>query len=135
MKEANGPDAPNLPSKATFCDPCLENQIQHLESENSILKTQIIDLEAIKETFKETAYLLEEKLFKAEASALKSFNAQRQEVLFKKKSLTAFNQEIDNLKKDSNQKNKLVKEKEKEVYRLDQKSDNLESNLKKINLT
>ena len=99
------------------------------------MKTQIIDLEAINEIFKETAYLLEEKLFKVEASALKSLNAQRQEVLSLKKSLKAHNHEIDNLKKDSNQKNKLVKEKEKEVYRLDQKSDNLESNLKKINLT
>jgi hypothetical protein len=77
VKEANGPDVPNLPSKAKLCDPHLENQIQHLESKNSILKTHIIDLEAVKETFKETANLLEEKLSKAEASALKSFNAQR----------------------------------------------------------
>ena len=80
MKEANGPDAPNLPSKATFCDPRLENQIQHLESENSILNTQIIDLESVKEAFKETVNLLEEKLSKAEVSALKSFNAQREEI-------------------------------------------------------
>ena len=75
LKEANGLDAPNLSIKAIFRDQHQENQIQYLGSENSILKTENIDLESVKETFKETVNLLEEKLSKAVVSALKSFNA------------------------------------------------------------
>ena len=131
LKEAGGPD-PNLSIRAKTHDQNLEKQTQLLESENSILKTQIIACEHDKESLSDTVNVLERKLSKAEASALKSFTSKNEEILTLKASLKKQNQEGENNQKDLKSKGKIVKEKDREIYRLQQKNENLESNLNKL---
>jgi hypothetical protein len=62
---------------------------------------------------------------------LKVFEERNTEVAALKKSLKSMNIEIDYSKKDSLAKSKFIKEKEKEVYKLEQKCQNLAESLKK----
>ena len=111
------------------CEQTLENQIKALVNENSSLKTQI---ESNKEASRETINLLEEKLAKAEASSMKSFKDKNEELLALKNVVKNYRQEQETSKKELNAKGKLVKEKDKEIYRLEQKCENLEYNAKKL---
>jgi hypothetical protein len=130
LKEAVAPE-PKLSIGAETCDQNLNDQIQLLVSENSILKTEICEHD--KKSLSDTVNVLEKKLSKAKASALKSFNSKNEEILTLNASLKKKDQELENQKKDLNKRGKIVKEKEKEIYRLQQKNENLESNLKKLN--
>ena len=76
--------------------------------------------------------VLEDKLSKSEASATKSFKDKNDDLITLKTVLKNRNQEIDSLKKEINLKGKVIKEKEKEIYRLDQKSENLGDSVKQL---
>ena len=78
-----------------------------------------------------TIKVLGEKLSKAEASAIKSFEEKHQEILNLKLVLKKKDSELANIQKEMKVSNKALKVKEKEEYRLSQKIDNLSDNLKK----
>ena len=107
------------------------HHISLLVSENDNLKEQIKELLTSKKSFQETIKILEQKVAKAEASALKSFQKRNSDVDVLKTSLRNANNDLESYKKDLQAKNKCIKEKEKEIYKLEQKSENLASNLQK----
>ena len=78
----------------------------------------------------DTIGILTEKLSKAEDSALKSFKANNDECAALKTLHKNREHEANNLKQQNNSKGKAIKEKEREIYRLDQKSSNLEDTVK-----
>ena len=84
------------------------------------------------ESKSETIQNLEEKIMNVETSAYKSFDEKNDEVNTVKNALKNANQEIAILKNEMKGKQKILKEKEREVYRLDQKCENLEENLKRV---
>ena len=133
LKNANGPAfkiPPNSSSNPEFRDQILE-QTKILD-ENSNLKTKIKELGAANKTANESVPLLEEKLAKAEASALKCFKEKSEEILTLKSVVKNKTHEIDNSRKDLSIKVKEAKDKEKEIYRLDQKCENLEDTVKRL---
>jgi chromosome segregation ATPase len=136
LKNANGPAfriQPNSSSTPEFLDQILE-QTKILD-ENSNLKTKIKELGAANKTANVTIPLLEEKLAKAEASALKCFKEKSEEILTLKSDVKNKTHEIENSRKDLSIKVKEAKEKEKEIYRLDQKCENLEDTVKRSKST
>ena len=78
-----------------------------------------------------TINILEEKIAKMESAAIKAFNEKTDEVINLKKVLKNSHQEVVNLKNEIRVKNNIIKEKEKDIYKLDKKGNNLEDNLKK----
>ena len=79
-------------------------------------------------TSKETIDILEEKVSKAEAAALKSYEEKNTELAMLRNLVKGLNVEIASNKKDLNQRNKTAKEKEKEILKLNQKCTNLATN-------
>ena len=122
------PPSPILPNHEVFEH---QNNLLELESENVSLKKEMQELQISKKSSQETIQILEQKIAKVEASALKLFEERNTEVAVLKKSLKSMNIEIENSKKDSLAKNKFIKEREKEVYKFQQKCQNLEDSLKK----
>ena len=100
-------------------------------SENYGLKQEIKDLESVNKTSQDTIKLLEQKISKVEAAALKLFEEKKVEVATLKKSLNNSNMEIERFNKDVKANNKLIKDKDKEIFRLEQKNENMTDNLKK----
>ena len=84
------------------------------------------------ESKSEIIQILEGIITNMEASAIKSFKDKNDEVDTLKIALKNSHQEITNLKNELKARNKLVKEKEKEAYKLDQKCENLEANLRGV---
>ena len=80
---------------------------------------------------KETIQILEQKITKIEAAALKSFEDRSLEMLNLKNALKNLKIELEISKKEITSKSKIIKEKEKENYKLDQKNENLEENVRK----
>jgi hypothetical protein len=111
----------------------VDHEVEHhnslLASENDNLKEQIEELLTSNKSSQETIDILEQKVAKAEASALKSYQERKSDGDALKKSLKTANNDLESYKKDLQAKNKCIKEKEKEIYKLEQKSENLASNL------
>ena len=81
---------------------------------------------------KNTIVLLEEKLAKSEAKALKLFEEKKSENDIFKKQVKVLHSEKEDLKKEIKILMKTQKEKEKEEYRLQSKCDNLEGSVKML---
>ena len=96
------------------------------------LNQKVDEMQNLIESKSETIQTLEEKITNVEASAYKSLKEKNDEVNTVKNSLKNANQEIAILKNELKSKHKVVKEKEKEVFRLDQKCENLGKNLKRV---
>ena len=109
----------------------VKHQHSLLVSENDNLKEQIKELLTSKQSSFNTIEILEQKVAKSEASALKTFQERKSDVEVLTKSLKTANNDLASCKKDLQVKNKCIKEKEREIYKLEQKSENLASNLQK----
>ena len=112
----------------------LEHQNRFLVNENYNLKKYIEELELVKRTSEEAAVLLNQKLVKADTSARESYKNKSEENLALKVVIKNRNQDLEDLKKEFINKGKVIKDKEKELYRLDQKCTNLEECSKKIKI-
>ena len=102
----------------------------NLFDEINRLKCNILEVEEDNKSKDNTIWNLEEKLRKTEASATKAFTDKNEEVSILKTSLKNANKEIDILKNNVKSKCKIVKETEKDLYKLDRKYDMSEANLK-----
>ena len=127
-----------LPPSSTLLEPdhnhddkqLLEEQNSFLVSENVRQNQEIQGLKAACKSYSETVEILDKKTANIEASALKSFEDRKTEEAALRKSLKTLNLDNEGYRKDLQTKNKYIKEKEKEVYKLEQKCENLASNLK-----
>ena len=106
-------------------------QNSELVEKNEELKQKVVEMQGFDKSKSEAIQLLESKIANMEASAFKSFKDKSDEVSNLKIALKNSNREITNLKDELRARNKLVKEKEKEAYKLDQKCENLEANLRR----
>ena len=105
-----------------------------LLGENDQLKTTIMEMQEHNKSKDNTIEILEEKLSKAEASALKAFADKNDEVTSYKTALKNANKEIYSLKNELSSKHKNVKEAEKELYNQNRECDKVQDNLKKCKL-
>ena len=106
-------------------------QNSELVEKNEELKQKVVEMQGFDKSKSEVIQLLESKIANMEASAFKSFKDKSDEVSNLKIALKNSNREMTNLKDELRARNKLVKEKEKEAYKLDQKCENLEANLRR----
>ena len=91
----------------------LEHKNSLLIDQNELLQEEIKKLQISSKIYAENIQILEEKIGKTEASALKAFENQKSDTVSLKRSLKTSNSEVDNLKKEVSEKNKLVKERKK----------------------
>jgi hypothetical protein len=90
------------------------------------------ELENLIKSKKETITILEEKIVKADAGALQSYEQSKHDILTLKTVNKNLNTELESLKRDQNLKIKTIMNKNKEVKKLEVKCDNLESNMRNI---
>ena len=116
LKEVTGPSF-QISSNSTFTQEIqdLIKQKDLATKENDCLLNQ---LESTRNNSKETIHILEEKISKAEAAALKSYKEKNTESITFKKLVKDLHDEVATNKKDLNLKNKAIKEKEKEILNL-----------------
>ena len=89
LKEATGPsESVKISSNSTFTQECQETK------ENHCLRNQIKQLESNMKTSKETIDILEEKVTKAEAAALKSYEEKNTELAMLRNLVKGLNIEI-----------------------------------------
>ena len=119
------------PAKPTP-QPSFHEQVNLLETENSDLKVRIEELEVVNKSSKDTANILEQKITKIEAAALKSFEERKLETATMKNALKNAKSELECASKDVKNKSKALKEIEKEHYKLEQKNENLAENNRKL---
>ena len=119
------------PAKPTP-QPSFHEQVNLLETENSDLKVRIEELEVVNKSSKDTANILEQKITKIEAAALKSFEERKLESATMKNALKNAKSELECASKDVKNKSKALKEIEKEHYKLEQKNENLAENNRKL---
>ena len=110
----------------------LQHQNHLLNTENLKLKEETEELQSQNRSSTEIVTILEQKIAKIEAAALKSYEDKNLETATLRDALKNTKAELEMNKKDLNAKNKLVKEKEKENQKLDQKNENLVENVKKL---
>ena len=103
-----------------------------MNTENLKLKEENEELQSQNRSSTEIVTILEQKIAKIEAAALKSYEDKNLETATLRDALKNTKAELEMNKKDLNAKNKLVKEKEKENQKLDQKNENLVENVKKL---
>ena len=103
----------------------LKNEIEHL-----LLQLNNTKVEA--KTSKDTINILEEKVSKSEAAALKIFEERSLEIVTLKNVLKKKDSEISDYKKELLEANKALKGKEKEAYKLQQKNDNQSDSITRI---
>ena len=122
------PPASTLPQPVKNASDDLLNQQkdQHVK--------EIDELNAANKASRDTIKILEDKISKIEASALRAFEERRQETATLKTTLKNQANENANLKKDLTLANKAAKEKDKEIYRVEQKNENFSDNFKKFKL-
>ena len=121
---------PPAPSEDT-ANQLLEHEHTLLVAENNHLKQELKVLQMTQESSKETIRVLEQKMAHVEASALKAFEERNVNINSLKKSVKTANFESESHKKDLLAQNKFIKEKEKEIYKLENKCENLDANLKR----
>ena len=129
LKDSNGPATKTSEHFSLQDYENLKHQNSLLISENKEFKEQIEELQVLTTSSKETVDILEEKISKVEASALKSFEARNIETSTLKSNLKNLKIELETSKRDLNARNKTIKEKEKENNKLDQKNKNLAENI------
>jgi predicted RNase H-like nuclease (RuvC/YqgF family) len=112
VKEATGP---SWPQQSLIFPTSHENlnQVEQVQEENNYLQSRIHELEGNLKSSNETIGILEEKVSKAEASALKSFNEKSEEVAFLKTTIKNHHIELNTMKQDLKQERKANKEKDK----------------------
>ena len=103
-----------------------------LKESNCLLENEISELKLVSERDKENIAILEEKVVKAEAAALKSFEKSNIELSTLKKTNKSLNSNLEEVKRELSLKNKQLKQKEKEIHKSDVKCENLSCNLKKV---
>jgi hypothetical protein len=117
----------------------LQKQCAFLQQANDKLQLDFAEsvdyadeLESLIKSSKETNKILEEKVVKAEASALKSYEQSKHDILTLKNVNKNLNTELESLKRDQNLKIKTIRDKNKELQKLEVKCDNLESNMRNL---
>ena len=130
LKDVEGPACPNLTNQFSNSKN-LEDENKVIKEEKNDLVDKVRELESSRKTATETLHLLEEKIAKAEAAALKCYQEKNHEVATFKTVVKNHNDELARLKADLSQANRSLKEKDKELFRLDQKCDNLSNNMNK----
>ena len=130
LKDSNGPSKVLSSNLKDF--ERLKEEKNLVSEENDVLKDEIEALNKASCDMKETIQILEQKITKIEAAALKSFEDRSLEMLNLKNALKNLKTELEISKKEITSKSKIIKEKEKENYKLDQKTENLEENVRKI---
>ena len=108
----------------------LQDQNDLLAEEVASLKSQIQELIGVDEASKDTIELLEDKIAKIEAHALKTYEEKKTEEDVYKNKLKTMNCEIVAHKTDLTKLKKSIKEKDKQIIKLEIKCENLESNVK-----
>ena len=132
ITDKNGNPIMPLCSATTSNTSYLDLELQNnLKSDNVCLQKENKEQDSKIKSFKDTIKILEQKLSKAEASVLKVFEERNIEEATLKKSLKNVNSELENMKKDLQSKNRFIKEKEKEVTKLELKCDNLGDSLER----
>ena len=96
------------------------------------LNVQVSELKKTVENSNKIIEILENKVAKAETQALKAFEEKKTGILALKKSLKKSEDEMKTFKKDLENEQKESKVKEKAIYQLEKKCDNLNSNNKKL---
>ena len=97
------------------------------EERDEVIKTE-------SDAFKHTIDILEKKVAKAEAITSKLFEEKKSNEEAYRKQIKPLNDEINARKKDSTDLKKIVKEKEKELFRVNNKCENLELTVKRIKM-
>ena len=110
----------------------LKHENNHLVTENYRLNEQIEELKVQLNSSNNTLDILETKIEKVEAAALKSYEERKLEINTLKDALKNRNIEIETCKRDLNARNKTLREKEKETTKLDKKAENLGETVKKL---
>ena len=126
LKEASGPSS-NFSSLN-------QNHDTELQNKNDSLAKLVQDLSLSNESSKETVNILEDKIAKIEAEAMKNYKDSSDKVDTLKGVIKNHKIEIENIKKDLKLENKTVKEKSKEIFKLEQKCENLQNNVKNFKL-
>ena len=101
------------------------NKIKNLLAQNERLAEQNSRLT-------ETVAVLESKVTKAEASAIKVFENHKVEVDILKKQVKFLNSEADTYKKEIQCLKKCIRDKDKELFKSESKSENLECSVKRL---
>ena len=127
VKECLGPEAAFLLAPDQIDN---KNEVINLREEIVNLKKELEALEIARNVEKDKEKILEEKIGNIEAEALKAYKKQEAEISTMKNLNRNLNTEIDKLKSEMSSKIKSCKQKDKEVHRLENKCDNLASNLK-----
>ena len=109
-----------------------ENVIENLEREIFALKDALGKSQANLKTSKDSCGVLEQKIAIIEASALKTYEDKKSEENTNKIVIKKYSDEIHALKKDLNDSKKLIKTKERENLKLENKCENLDINAKKF---
>ena len=129
-KSSQGPEASsNLLSNESFSE--LENEIKNHKQEIVMLEEALHKREENVKISKESCSILEQKIGKVEAEALKTFEQNNSEVKTLKTVNRSMNNELAYLKRDLNSANKIVKQKKKEIMKLDHKCENLTTKVRK----
>ena len=131
LEESLGP-APyfNLPSTQNNHD--LEDQLDTFAEENTVLLNRLADLEQTRKSERDTVKILEEKVAKVEAAALKSFEKSALEISTLKNANKNLNLELESERKENKQKAKVTKDKEREIQKLETKCENLTNNVRSM---
>ena len=134
IKDKTGPASPNflLGHDHEHDHVHTLQQVEHIKEENRVLLEQQKELETSYMKSQEIVDILEEKVSKAESNSLRAFKHNSEQVLVYKNLVKSCDGQMEALKRDLNLNSKSLKEKNKEIYRLDQKSENLSDTLKKL---
>ena len=117
-------------SQARDCEDV--NKFNNLEIKIKDLLAQNEKLAKENSKLGETAEILESKVTKVEATALKVFENHKVEVDALKKQVKFLNNEVDARKKEIHSLKKSNKEKDKELFKAENKSENLEGSVKRL---
>ena len=123
------PASSSFSSKQEVQNP--ENVDENLHKQISALNDALEKSEANLKTSKDTCVVLEEKIANIEAAALKAYEDTKSELNTNKMVMKKYSDEVQTLNKDLHESKKLIKIKERENLKLENKCDNLASNLKK----
>ena len=114
LKDVQGPAPSNLNNQVSKD---LENETKIIKEEKDDLENKVHEFESSLRTATETLHLFEEKVSKAEAAALKTYQEKKHEVATFKTTVKNLNDELARVKADLSQSNKYLKEKDKEYSR------------------
>ena len=122
----------SLKAKNKELEKALETITDNCEAAYS--KIELLEHERDEKTaaYKHTTDILEEKVTTAEAKACKLFEENKSHVEAYKKQIKHLNDEVNTTKKEIIDVKKVIKEKNKDLYRINSKCENLESTVKRV---